>query len=668
MRTPERKTLKIVLWSATLIAYAVGLGPFAIAAGPGGSNAEVVDFSQCANGAAPSTSTACPGGWINGILHEPNSHYGEGEVVPQRLVLEIPEGSDATGRSVTLSYQARKGTVHAYDSLATWDNSQTTAGRCDGLAASECPAAPLSTAGIPDDGTAVPPATVGGAVTTPHMLSGAARLMTMYGGTITDVSAPVHDNAGGAGDDFATLTVTFDVPATTEARTVMLLFGGHLAAALGANGWGPGLGSSSISGGPYHVRVTAVDGASVGRRDNQIQGATLFHPTVTTVPVPDGGPVGVTIHDTAQLLGGSGSPSGTVTFTLYPPDDPTCAGAPVFTSTVPVSGSTAVSGTYTTAEVGTYHWIASYSGGESDAAATSECGEPVTTTRAAPGITTVPVPSATTVGSSIHDTATITGGFSPSGTVTFDLYGPDDPACEGQPIWSDDAAVSGGKATSDSVPATETGTYQWIAHYDGDDNNSAADGECGDEPVTVSKADPDIATVPVPSTAKVGDPIHDTATVSDGYNPSGTVTFELFGPADPTCAGEPIFTSTVPLGTDGTATSESYTTTGAGTHRWVATYNGDDDNDVAISGCDEELVTVQLVLSNVVTNPNTNPKTTTGTNTGTNGEALSGTQTGTLPRTGVDMLPTTTAGLVLLVLGAIMSWTPLRRRQRAREI
>ena len=36
-----------------------------------------VDFSQCSNGQPPSTSTACPDGWNNGILNPNNSHYKE---------------------------------------------------------------------------------------------------------------------------------------------------------------------------------------------------------------------------------------------------------------------------------------------------------------------------------------------------------------------------------------------------------------------------------------------------------------------------------------------------------------------------------------------------------------------------------------------------------------
>jgi hypothetical protein len=320
------------------------------------------------------------------------------------------------------------------------------------------------------------------------MLTGTARLMTMYGGTITDISAPVHDNAAGPGDDFATLTVTFDVPDTTQDTNVMLLFGGHLAAALGANGWGSGLGASSISGGPYHARVVGMDGESVGRRDNQIQGAVMYSPAIATTPVPSSGTVGATIHDTAQLSGGSPSPSGNVTFTLYPPSDADCSGSPVFTSVGSVSNGQAQSGNYTTSAVGVYHWVAEYSGGQADAPAVHSCGEPVTTSKAAPRIATTPVPSSATAGAALHDTAVLTDGFSPTGTVTFELYPPSDPTCAGTPVYTDTDAVSSATAASDNYTATVAGTYQWIARYAGDALNESADGACGDEPVVVAAA------------------------------------------------------------------------------------------------------------------------------------------------------------------------------------
>ncbi|HET7078577.1 MAG TPA: hypothetical protein VFM49_14165, partial [Chloroflexia bacterium] len=242
-----------------------------------------MDFSQCSNNAFPSTATDCPGGWINGILNPNNSHYAEDNVIPQRWVLDI---TTAGSHTITFRYQARKGNIHAYDSLATWNYTQVTADRCQGIA--PCPGGAASTFAIPDDPQVVPPA-AGSAVTSVHMIpAGAGRQATMYGATITGVSVPVHDSptcpGGNCSDDYATVTVTFNVGAVPS--RVMLLLGGHAAASSGPRGWGPGLGAGNISGGPYHFKWDLLDGASVGNRDNQIQSGAIATETPTATNTP----------------------------------------------------------------------------------------------------------------------------------------------------------------------------------------------------------------------------------------------------------------------------------------------------------------------------------------------------------------------------------------------
>jgi uncharacterized repeat protein (TIGR01451 family) len=253
------------------------------------TGASAVDYAQCANGAPGVNSTTCPEGWINGILQASNSHYFEDQVTPQRLMVLVPKGSPTTNRTIALRYQTRKGTTHAYDSLTSWDLTQTNAPRCDALP--NCPGGAATFKDIPADPTPVPPATNLTAKTSDHQLAGH---MTMFGGTLTAVSVPVHDNAAGTGDDYAKITVTYSVPSTTTARYVQLLFGGHLAASQGDRGWGTGLGSSNISGGPYHIKWDSADGASVGNRDNQIMGAAIlaqaapaFDVTKIATPTPN---------------------------------------------------------------------------------------------------------------------------------------------------------------------------------------------------------------------------------------------------------------------------------------------------------------------------------------------------------------------------------------------
>ena len=63
-------------------------------------------------------------------------------------------------------------------------------------------------------------------------------------------------------------------------------------------------------------------------------------------------------------------------------------------------------------------------------------------------------------------------------------------------------------------------------------------------PVTVTQAAPIIATVASPGVALGAGQLSDQATVTGLVNPVGpqTVTFNLYGPADVTCAAAPVFT------------------------------------------------------------------------------------------------------------------------------
>ena len=96
----------------------------------------------------------------------------------------------------------------------------------------------------------------------------------------------------------------------------MLLFGGHLAPSLGPREWGVGVGSGSISGGPYHIRITAADGGSVGARDNQIMSSAILSPAnilIKKVAVGDDGTFdytatgGISSNFSIATLGGNGS-------------------------------------------------------------------------------------------------------------------------------------------------------------------------------------------------------------------------------------------------------------------------------------------------------------------------------------------------------------------------
>jgi len=208
-------------------------------------------------------------------------------------------------------------------------------------------------------------------------------------------------------------------------------------------------------------------------------------PTIATTPSA-GGPAGIAISDTATFSGAF-SPTGSVTFTLFPPSDPTCSGTPVFTSTNPISGVSATSGTFTTNVAGTFHWATAYAGDVNNNPASTPCtAEPVDITRATPSISTFTAANGR-VGTPISDTATVRSSVSVAvtGTVTFNLFPPGNTTCTGSPVFSSTSALSGGSASSSPFTPTSPGTYNWVATYNGDVNNNLVSTACIDEPVNI---------------------------------------------------------------------------------------------------------------------------------------------------------------------------------------
>jgi len=316
------------------------------------------------------------------------------------------------------------------------------------------------------------------------------------------------------------------------------------------------------------------------------------NPTIpSTTPSPSV-PIGGSISDSAVLAGGR-VPGGTLTFQLFGPGDTSCS-TPINTSSVPVHGNATYSSPpVTPTAIGTYNWRVSYSGdANNNPAGPTACGsETVNVNKAVTSITTTPS-GTVAVGGNISDSATLSGGFNPTGTITFKLFGPGDTTCA-TVIATSTATVNGnGTYGSAAFSTNAVGTYNWVASYGGDANNSAAGpSACGAESVTVTKASPSISTTPS-GTVPAGGKISDSATLSGGFHPTGTITFKLYGPGDTTCSTV-IATFTVTVNGDGAYGSPTFTTVGAGTYNWVASYGGDANNNPAgPSACGAESVSV----------------------------------------------------------------------------
>jgi uncharacterized repeat protein (TIGR01451 family) len=554
----RRRFLFLPIFFAALVglgALATGGSVFAASS----TDASVSDYQQCANGkpnaTPPNDPATCNQGWINGILNANNSQFHEDQVTPQRLDLVVPSGGPTSGRTITLKYLARKGQGgagnHAYDSLATWNYTVTSADRCLDLAAADCPGGSASTHLIPSDTTVVADSNGAGDSTANHELPDANRLMTMYGGTITDVSAPVHDNAAGPGDDYATITVTYSVASTASDTKVQLLFGGHLAASVGPRGWGENVGASFINGGPYHIKLTQVDTSSIGNRDNQImsgailptgtQTQTALHETDAsgndvspannqdpltqtgiTVTLPaDGSGTYVTDYATVAPSGSTG----TVAFRYYASQS-ACEADKDFTGgTSAGSGKTLVndvakSDTVHITTAGVTYWRAVFTGTGISASSDSGCTSEIVTANQATSLTTDaggPYRLGDDGTVALSDVAHLSGGASNAGgTITFMLFS--DNACSTQ-VGSDvTTAVDGADDqdyTSPSITVSAPGTYYWIASYSGDPetNTLASSTACGDEDETPLVIKPHISISKSP----------DQQTVTSG----GTATFTI---------------------------------------------------------------------------------------------------------------------------------------------
>ena len=302
-----------------------------------------------------------------------------------------------------------------------------------------------------------------------------------------------------------------------------------------------------------------------------------------------------TLTDNVTLDG-----TGSITFNLYGPGDTTCAAA-VYTETVKGISTPGPFGTTTgyAANVGgTYEWTASFSGDANNSGAASGCGsDPVTVGKATPTLGTQASPTSTSAGSTLQDSATLADNGTLDGTasITFNLYGPGDTTCASTAVYTESVngvSTAGPLGTTTGYVANAAGTYEWTASFSGDSNNNGASSACGSEPVTVGKASPTLSTQANPTSTTVGSTLQNSATLAGNGTLLGTgsVTFNLYGPGDMTCASTAVYTETVKgVSTAGPiSTTTGYVANVTGTYEWTASFSGDANNSGASSACGSE--------------------------------------------------------------------------------
>ena len=122
-----------------------------------------------------------------------------------------------------------------------------------------------------------------------------------------------------------------------------------------------------------------------------------------------------------------------------------------------------------------------------------------------------------------------------SGSITFTLTAPNNTTTTVGTV-----PVSGnGTYTAPTVTATQVGTYVWHASYSGDGLNNGAIDNGVNESLTTVAASPSVTTSASETAGGVVGlaVLGDAATISGGYNESGSITFTLTAPNNTTTHG-----------------------------------------------------------------------------------------------------------------------------------
>src|SRR5437588_394593 len=197
-------------------------------------------------------------------------------------------------------------------------------------------------------------------------------------------------------------------------------------------------------------------------------------PAIKTTQAPAAGLVGGVFKDKATISGLFGAtPGGTITWKLYESEEG--KGTPAAEDSIAVTNGNATYETpkgATLGSVGTYYWVASYSGDHNNSATKSGCeAEPVEVTPAGPAIKTTQAPAAGLVGGVFKDKATISGLFGATHGGTISCPPQRSSELKGTPAAEDSIAVTNGNATYETPKGAtlgSVGTYYWVASYSGD--------------------------------------------------------------------------------------------------------------------------------------------------------------------------------------------------------
>jgi hypothetical protein len=205
---------------------------------------------------------------------------------------------------------------------------------------------------------------------------------------------------------------------------------------------------------------------------------------------------------------------------------------------------------------------------------------------------------------SVIDTATVTGSAgTPGGTLTYYFYNTATPVFgTTTPVSTQQVTLSGG-IVPNSLPSDPltAGGFSYIASYSGDSNYNPFIGSV--EPFTVTVAAPFFNTYPGSGAVLgSGNKLTDSALLSSGFTPGGTITFYLFAPGVTAnvMLSNNVYSDVVTVNGNGMYTTGmgsnpgGYLPTAAGTYHWVVDYSGDTHNTPGSSAFGSESETATL--------------------------------------------------------------------------
>jgi uncharacterized repeat protein (TIGR01451 family) len=361
-------------------------------------------------------------------------------------------------------------------------------------------------------------------------------------------------------------------------------------------------------------------------------------------------PIGSTVHDVATVSGTHGTPTGSVTFTLYSGNS-TCQGTGTDSSAVNLLAGSASSGN-ATVPVGGLSYIAHYSGDATYLAGDGPC-EPLAATKLTPTVVTDVhnadgVVTSVPIGSTVHDVATVSGTQgTPTGSVTFTLFS-GNTTCQGEGSTSDSIDLVDGSAASGDA-TVPVGGLSYIAHYSGDATYLAGDGPC--EPLAAGKLSPTIATTLSDTEVLVGSTVHDSAALSGATSDAGgTVTYTVY--SDINCTQNPQDAGTADVSGGDVGNSNGIQFNNAGDFYWQAVYSGDDSNNGATSPCNSEN-NEHLLVDSPSISITKNPKSQTIDSGGTANFTITVTNTGTTTLTNVTVTDAQAPGCANSAIGTL---------------